>query len=113
MLTKITVLTWGCTLVHTREVYIKVVHSAITYRASAYHTPADPKQQTPRGIAKQLTTVQSSCLRVIAGAYRATPVHSLETETWVPPLDLYLNRRVAEFKERLAQTGAAGLLQDI
>ena len=97
-LTKIAASTWGCTLARAREVYTKVVRSAIAYGASAYHTPADPKRQAPRGIAKPLTTTQSSCLRVVAGAFRATPIRSLETETWVPPLDLYLNRRVAEFK---------------
>ena len=48
---------------------------------------------------------------MVAGAYRATPIRSLETETWVPPLDLYLNRRVADFKERLSQTGATAALQ--
>ena len=94
-----------------REVYTKVVCSAIAYGASAYYTPADPKRQAPRGIAKPLTIIQSSCLRVIAGVYRATPIYSLETETWVPPLDLYLNKRVAEFEIRLAQIGAEGLLK--
>ena len=111
VLTKIAASTWGCTLAWAREVYTKVVRSAIAYGASAYHTPADPKRQAPRGIAKPLTTIQSSCLRVIAGAYRATPIYSLETETWVPPLDLYLNKRVAEFEIRLAQMGAEGLLK--
>ena len=111
VLTKIAASTWGCTLAWAREVYTKVVCSAIAYGASAYHTPADPKRQAPRGIAKPLTIMQSSCLRVIAGAYRATPICSLETETWVPLLDLYLNKRVAEFEIRLAQTGAGSLLQ--
>ena len=43
--------------------------------------------------------------------YRATPIYSLETETWVPLLDLYLNKRVAKFEIRLAQMGAEGLLK--
>ena len=51
-LTKITASMWGCTLAWAREVYTKVVRSAIAYGASAYYTPADPKRQTPRGIAK-------------------------------------------------------------
>ena len=110
-LTKIAASTWGCTLARAREVYTKVVRSAIAYGASAYHTPAGPAYGPPRGIARELLTIQSSCLRVVAGAYRATPIRSLETETWVPPLDLYLNRRVADFKERLSQTGATAALQ--
>ncbi len=39
----------------------------------------------------------------MAGAYKATPIRYLETETHVPPLDLYLNKRVADFEERLEQ----------
>ena len=56
-LTKIAASTWGYTLARAREVYTKVVRSAIAYGASAYHTPADPKRQAPRGIAKLLTTI--------------------------------------------------------
>jgi hypothetical protein len=111
-LTKIAASTWGCSLARAREVYTKVIRSAIAYGASAYHTPADPRKQTPRGAAKELATTQSSCLRVVAGAYRATPVRSLETETWVPPLDLYLNKRLADFEARLANTGKMDLLRN-
>ena len=99
---------WGCTLARAREVYTKVVYSAIAYGASAYHTPVDPKRQALRGIAKLLTIIQSSCLRVIAGVYRATPICSLETETWVPLLDLYLNKRVAKFEIRLGPDESRG-----
>ena len=37
----------------------------------------------------------------MAGAYKSTPIRCLETETWVPPLDLYLNKRLADFEVRL------------
>ena len=66
-LTKIAASMWGCTLARAQEVYTKVVRSAIAYGASAYYTLADPKQQALRGIAKLLTMIQSSCLRVVAG----------------------------------------------
>lgn len=111
-LTKIAASTWGCTLARAREVYTNVARSAIAYGASTYHTPADHRKQTPRGITKQLATTQSSCLRVVAGVYRATPIRSLETETWVPPLDLYLNKRIADFQERLVSAGTSDLLRD-
>jgi hypothetical protein len=39
-----------------------------------------------RGRIGFLRKEQSQCLRTVAGAYRATPVRSLETETFVPPL---------------------------
>jgi hypothetical protein len=37
----------------------------------------------------------------VAGAYKATPTRHLEAEMWVPPLDLYLNKWLADFEDRL------------
>src|SRR5204863_8121637 len=105
--------TWGCSMAWAWEIYMKVVRSAIAYGALAYHTPADLGKKTPKGIAKGLLTTQSNCLQVVAGAYLATPVRSLETETWVPPLDIYLNKRVADFKAWLERTGKGALLQAV
>ena len=39
----------------------------------------------------------------MAGAFNSTLIRNLETETWVPPLDLYLNKRLADFENRLQQ----------
>ena len=85
-----------------KEIYTKVVRSAMVYGASAWHRPAAARS---RGIAKDLAPQQSRCLRTVAGAYKATPVRSLETETHVPPIDLYLNKAVADFERRLERTG--------
>ena len=40
-------------------------------------------------------------VRIVAGAYKAIPIRHLETETFIPPLDLYLNKRLADFEQRL------------
>ena len=65
---------------------------------------------SPAGLAKRLAKAQNRSLRIVAGAYKRTPIRCLETETWVPPLDLYLNKRLADFERRLQkpalQTGA-------
>jgi hypothetical protein len=37
----------------------------------------------------------------VVGAYKTAPIRCLETEAWVPPLDLYLNKRLANFESRL------------
>jgi hypothetical protein len=37
----------------------------------------------------------------VVGAYKTAPIRCLETEAWVPPLDLYLNKRLADFENRL------------
>ena len=39
----------------------------------------------------------------MAGAYKTTPIRCPETETWVPPLDLYFSKRCADFERRLQQ----------
>jgi hypothetical protein len=50
---------------------------------------------------------QTKCLHVAAGAYKATAMEQLETETAVYPLDLYLNKRPADFEARLQANGMA------
>src|SRR5437667_10448521 len=87
-----------------RELYTKVVRSTIAYGASAYHQPTLVGGK-PRGLAVRLEKEQNGCLQVVAGAYKATPIQNLEVETLVPPLDLYLNKRLAEFESQLAQSG--------
>ena len=58
---------------------------------------------TSRDIAEALAKAQNRSLRIVAGAYKATPIRHLETETYTPPLDLYLNQRLANFEDRLQQ----------
>lgn len=112
-LTRLAASAWGCRLARAREIYTKVIRSAIAYGAPAYHTPATDRPEATAGIAAQLLTTQSQCLRVVAGAYRRTPVRNLETETFTPPLDLYLTKRVADFETRLEVTGKAQLLHNV
>lgn len=109
-LTSIAASAWGCTLARAREVYTKVIRSAIVYGAAAYHTPAPPGSPA-RGIAAKMTKLQSACLRRVTGAYKATPTRALETETFVPPIDLYLNQRLAAFEARLERSGVAEVIR--
>ena len=107
-LTRLAASTWGCSLIRAREVYTKVVCSALAYGAGVWHQPA---KHRPKGIVAKLAASQSSCLRVVTGAYRATPVHLLEAEAAVTPLDIYLNKRVADFEVRLERTGMGTLIR--
>ena len=109
-LTGIAASTWGCSLQRAREVYTKVIRSAIAYGAIAYHTLTKPGEPA-KGIARELAATQSACLRVVTGAYKATPTHHLEAEANVPPLDLYLNQRVGQLLLRYEATGVAALLR--
>ena len=110
-LSRIAAKTWGPNLARAREVYTKCIRSAIAYGASSYHQPTAPGGASkPRGPAKALSKAQNRSLRIVVGAYKTAPTRCLETEAWVPPLDLYLNKRLADFEARLRkkalQTGA-------
>ena len=58
----------------------------------------------PRSIAVALEQVQNDCLQVVIGAYKAIQIQYLESKALYPPLDLYLNRRIIDFKARLKET---------
>ena len=109
-LTRLAAKTWGVNLIKAREVYTKVIRSAIAYGASAFHIPSEGDKE--RGIVKKLAKQQNAALRVVTRAYKATPIRNLEVETAVPPLDLYLTKRRADFEERLQLTGKDKLLEE-
>jgi hypothetical protein len=44
-----------------------------------------------------LHSIQNSYLYMVVGAYRATPIHSLKVEIYIPLVDIYLDSRVAAF----------------
>ena len=101
-LSRLAAKTWGPSLARAREVYVKCIRSAIAYGASSYHQPtASGGASKPRGPAKTLSKAQNRSLRIVVGAYKTAPTRCLETEAWVPPLDLYLNKRLADFEARL------------
>ena len=80
-----------------------IIRPAITYGAAIWHTPTPikgPKSTKPVGPAVKLAKIQNKCLRAIVGVYKATPTLVLKTETSIPPLDLYLNKRLANFRFR-------------
>ena len=63
-------------------------------------------------MAAKLQPIQNKCLRVVAGAYKATPIRALEIETYIPPLDLYLDGRLAAFRDQLANSQVGQSIQE-
>ncbi len=59
-----------------------------------------------------LMPLQNNCLRAISGAYRATPIRNLEVEVGVPPLGIHLDSIQAQFRVRLGESGAAGVIRE-
>ncbi|EAQ84562.1 hypothetical protein CHGG_08576 [Chaetomium globosum CBS 148.51] len=104
-LSRLAASTWGLGLAKAREVYTKCIRSALAYGASSFHIPTDVGgEPVKKGITKALGKAQNKSLRMVAGAFKHTPIRNLETETWVPPLDLYLNKPLADFETRLQRT---------
>jgi hypothetical protein len=64
-------------------------------------------------MAAKLKSIQNKCLRVVAGAYRATPTRTLEVETHVPPIDHYLNSRLAAFQNKIANSEVGQLIEKV
>lgn len=78
--------TWGPTFASSRQLYTSIVRSKMTYASPIWSTKAKPSV-----LAAKLEKVQSKCLRAIAGAYKATPIHLLQSETFVPPPSTYIS----------------------
>ncbi len=93
-LQRTTASTWGASMLSARKVYQAVVRPAIAYGAPVWHQPTGPKSKN-KGLAGKLQVEQNKGLRTVLGAFKATPARKLETESYVPPLDLWLNGRVA------------------
>jgi hypothetical protein len=95
-----------------RQVYSAVVRPALAYGAAIWHSPTKDSNRKAQGLAAKLQSTQNKCLRVVAGAYRATPTRTLEVETHIPPIDLYLDSRLAAFQDRLAGSEVGQLIQN-
>jgi hypothetical protein len=103
--------TWGPRMRHARALYMSVLRTAIATGASAWHRLTSRNSDSAAGLARTLAKEQAAALRTILGAYKSTPVRSLETEAVVPPLDLWLNARVAKFHREIERSGIADMVR--
>ena len=84
-LSRTTASIWGATVKTARHVYLAVVRPALSYRAALWH---NPKKKALGGPARKLAKCQNQGLGQVLGAFKVTPTRQLETEAYVPPLDL-------------------------
>jgi hypothetical protein len=104
-LTRLTASTWGASFVQARHLYTVAIRPAITYGHIAWDTPGGRR----RPVAKALDKCQSRCLRTVCGAFRSTPIKTLQAETSTPPLQLVLDKLGAAAWRRY-RTGPAAQL---
>jgi hypothetical protein len=100
----LTASTWGACLRVSRLLYSAVVRPAITRGCPAWWAPP----YTPffrKGMGDELQKVENQCLRAVSGAFKATPVQSLQAEGGLPPLPLHMDGRQAQFQLRSAESG--------
>ncbi len=96
--------TWGASLRVSWLLYTAVVYLAITTGCPAWWAPPD-KSFFLTGVGEELQEAENRCLRIVAGAYKATPIRSLLAEVGVPPLPLHMDGKQARFRMRPAKSG--------
>ena len=87
--------TWGMSLTAGRKLYTAITRPTITYGANAWYTPMTIKGYR-KTIVNKLKALQGKFLRVITGAYRATSTEAVEIESYIQPIDIYLDGLIAK-----------------
>jgi hypothetical protein len=96
VLKRLTASTCGASLQILRLLYSAVVRPAITTGCHAWWAPPD-RPFFRKGMGDELQKVESQCLRAVSGAFKATPVRSLQAEVGIAPLPLHIDGRQAQF----------------
>jgi hypothetical protein len=104
VLTRLTASLWGASIRVLRLLYTAVVRPAITTGCPAWLAPPSMPLYQKR-LGEELQRVENHCLKTVSGAYKATPVQSLQAEVGVPPLSLHMDGRQARFRLRSAESG--------
>src|SRR5438067_1526482 len=102
--------TWRATFAKARQIYSAVIKPSLAYGSAVWHLPSvekdgTSKKRSPNSPAKKLEKIQNKCLRAVTGVYRATPIPVLESEAFIPLLDLALDAKLAWFHLRHKQAG--------
>ena len=92
-----------------RQLYTAIIRSAAAYASPIWYTTSQKPGKRSR-MANQLATHQNKALRIVTGAYKATRVRQLETEAFIPLVDIWLEAKTAYFHRRLERTGMTKLI---
>lgn len=94
----------GATFAKARHVYSAVVRPALSHGSTVWHSPPENKD-LPKSADSKMSVIQNKCLRTVSGAYKATPIRTLEAETYIPPMPLYLKHLQVKARYRLQISG--------
>ena len=100
--------TWGFPVLTSRLVYTAILRSLLSYAVGIWFNPLRKSSNI-----SSLSTFQNKCLRLIGGAFKATPSFLLESELFLLPLDLYFKFRTACFLSSIQTSSLKTLLDNI
>ena len=99
--------TWGLPVPTSRLVYTAILRSLLSYAVGVWFNPL----RKPANISS-LITFQNKCLRLIGGAFKATPIFLLESELFLLPLHLYFKFHTACFLSSIQNSFLKDYLDD-
>ena len=100
--------TWGFPVLTSCLVYTAILRSLLSYTVRIWFNPLRKSSNI-----SSLSTFQNKCLRLIGGAFKATPSFLLESELFLLPLDLYFKFRTACFLSSIQTSFLKTLLDNI
>ena len=104
LLKSISSIKWGASTVILRNFYNAYIRAKIDYGAEVYGASSASRL-------KVLDSIQNSCLRLVLGARKTSPIYSVEVEAAVPSLEIhrnYLNLKLLiKLKSRPCNDGTA------
>ncbi len=109
VLTRLTASTWNTSLRVLRLLYTVIVRPAITTGCPTWWAPLSTIFFR-KGVGEELHEAENRCLRTVSGAYKATPIQSLQAEVGVSPLPFHIDSRQARFCLRSAESGIDGVI---
>ncbi len=88
-LSRLKVFTWEAIFTKARQVYSAVVRSEIAFEASVWHQRDKKNELSSKE--RRLETLQNQTLHHVAEAFKRVNIETLETETYISSLHVYLN----------------------
>lgn len=86
----LTASTWGATPAKAKQVYTAVIRPAAVYGADTWRIPGKPQ----KSLLQTMITIQRKAMITITGAYRATGTETLQKETNLIPIDIYIDAAI-------------------
>lgn len=85
--------TWRISFAKARQLYTMVVQLAIIYAVSVWYK-LEKILRYCKKLLKEIQKLQNKCVRVVAGAYKATNAKTLENEIKIMLINIYMKGQI-------------------